>query len=141
MRHSIFVEEQGIFSESDHDEWDESALQIVAEVDGQIVGAVRIYRLDDFGLWKGDRLAVLPHARRGVGMLLVRFAVESAGVRGGYLMVANVQEANARFFERLGWQMRDRLDYHGRPHREVSIGLGGAVAADVHSAALAWVAG
>ncbi|MDH3226106.1 MAG: GNAT family N-acetyltransferase [Thermoleophilia bacterium] len=142
VRRSIFVREQGIFAETDLDEWDDSALHIVAETDGEIVGAVRIYRLDDFGLWKGDRLAVLPHARGGVGMLLVRFAVESAGLRGGYVMVANVQEANARFFERLGWSVRGpKTDYHGRPHREVSISLRGAVAPDAHAASVAWITG
>lgn len=141
VRHSTFVNEQGIFPETDVDDWDGSALHIVAETDGEIVGAVRIYRLDDFGLWKGDRLAVLPRARGGVGMLLVRYAVESAGARGGHLMVATVQEANARFFERLGWQLHARMQYRGRPHREVSIPLAGAVAAETHNSSLAWVAG
>ena len=138
VRRRIFVEEQGIFSGADRDAWDDGAHHIVAEADGEIVGAVRIYRLDEAGLWKGDRLAVLPHARGGVGMLLVRFAVTSAGARGGALMIANVQEANARFFARLGWALGPSLDYHGRPHREVSIPLAGAA---VEPASLAWVAG
>ena len=142
VRHKVFVDEQGIFRDTDIDEWDISAHRIVAEVNGQIVGAVRIYRLDDFGLWKGDRLAVLPEARRAVGMLLVRFAVRSAGERGGLLMVASVQEANVRFFQRLGWTTRGPLmDYHGRPHQEVSIPLFGAVSADAHDQVLTWVAG
>jgi putative N-acetyltransferase (TIGR04045 family) len=142
VRRSIFVDEQRIFTDSDRDEWDDGALHIVAEADGEIVGAVRIYRLDDFGLWKGDRLAVLPRARGGVGMLLVRFAVETAGRLGGYVMIANVQEANARFFQRLGWSVRGPvLSYRGRPHREMSIALEGALVADAHPALLGWVAG
>lgn len=142
VRHKVFVDEQRIFTDTDIDEWDIGAHRIVAEVDGQIVGAVRIYRLDNFGLWKGDRLAVLPEARRAIGMLLVRFAVETAGLRGGLLMVANVQQANIRFFQRLGWTTQGPLiDYHGRPHQEVSTPLVGAVPVEAHYEALAWVAG
>ena len=58
------------------------------------------------GLWKGDRLAVLPearvrHARRAARALRRRAPpASSAGTR----MVAQVQLPNVRFFERLGWE-------------------------------------
>ena len=47
------------------------------------MGAVRLYPLDEAGLWKGDRLAVLRDARPlPAGGPLVRFAVETAGRMG-----------------------------------------------------------
>ena len=81
-------------------------IDAVGFVDGAVVGAVRLYPLDADGLWKGDRLAVVPEARvRHVGALLVLFAVATAGALGGHRMVARVQLPNVRFFERLGWQV------------------------------------
>jgi predicted N-acetyltransferase YhbS len=38
-----------------------------------------------------------------LGGALVDFAVRTAGASGGRVMVAQVQVANVRFFERLGW--------------------------------------
>ena len=98
---------------------------MVAAVDGEVVGAVRLYPLGD-GLWKGDRLAVLPDARvHRLGGALVRFAVRTAGALGGARMVAQVQVPNVRFFERLGW-VRDgeAALYDGVMHQPMAIPLG-----------------
>lgn len=129
IRHSIFVDEQKIFAEHDLDEWDNSATHVVAELDGKIVGAVRLYPLDNFGLWKGDRLAVLPEARARVGAALVRFAVATAGRRGGQKMIAQIQEDNVNFFTRLGWESAgETRDFHGVAHQQMAIALAGALA-------------
>jgi len=81
--------------------------------------------LDADGLWKGDRLAVLPEARvQHVGALLVRFAVATAGERGGSRMVARVQLPNVRFFERLGWYADGPAEpYVGVIHQPMAIPL------------------
>jgi predicted GNAT family N-acyltransferase len=89
-----------------------------------VAGAVRLYPLGG-GEWKGDRLAVLPAARHGMlGARLVRFAVATAGARGGARMVAMIQLPNVAFFESLGWQ-RDgtTVAFHGRPHQPMAIAL------------------
>src|SRR3954449_4103931 len=99
VRRTMFVERQRLF-EDDRDERDGDALHAVAVVDGAVVGAVRLYPLSGT-LWKGDRLAVLPGHHAGAD--LVNFAVQTAAERGGSRMVAQVQVANVRFFERLGW--------------------------------------
>ncbi|MEA2217738.1 MAG: hypothetical protein QOJ35_364 [Solirubrobacteraceae bacterium] len=107
IRRSVFVEAQGLFEEDDRDLRDEhpATLHAVGLAREEVVGAVRLYPLDDDGLWKGDRLAVLPAGRAlALGAMLVRFAVRTAGERGGRLMVAQVQVPNTRFFERLGWR-------------------------------------
>lgn len=142
VRIAVFVHEQRIFTDTDLDHWDASALRVVAEREGRVVGAVRLYPLDDFGLWKGDRLAVLPEARLRVGAELVRFAVRTAGLRGGQLMLANVQSANVAFFERLGWSRLGGAEpYRGIPHQRMSIRLARVVSSAEQDRTLAWMLG
>jgi putative N-acetyltransferase (TIGR04045 family) len=125
VRRAIFVVDQRLF-EDDRDERDGlgSTLHAVAEVGGEILGAVRLYPLAG-GLWKGDRLAVLPAARvHRLGGMLVDFAVRTAGARGGVRMVAQVQVANVRFFERLGWVVDGRAaPYRGVMHQPMATAL------------------
>ncbi|MGZ4178412.1 MAG: MSMEG_0567/Sll0786 family nitrogen starvation N-acetyltransferase [Solirubrobacteraceae bacterium] len=127
VRRRVFVDEQAIFAGDDRDERDEdpATLFVIGLVDGVVCGAVRLYPLDDRGLWKGDRLAVLPDQRSSLlGARLVRFAVRTGGERGGTRMVANIQVPNLRFFEWLGWA-RDggEHDFHGVRHVPVTIEL------------------
>ena len=130
VRHQVFVVDQGLFVGTDRDERDlmPGTLHTVGVDDGAVVGAVRLYPLDDDGLWQGDRLAVLPAARvRHLGALLVRFAVLSAGERGGHTMVARIQVPNVRFFEQLGWHADGPAGpYHGVTHQPMAIPLGRA---------------
>jgi putative N-acetyltransferase (TIGR04045 family) len=126
VRHRVFVELQGLFVGTDRDARDDDpdTLHVVATVDGVVVGTVRLYPLGS-GVWKGDRLAVLPDARvHRLGGALVDFAVQSAGSLGGRVMVAQVQVANVRFFERLGWvRDGDAAPYCGVMHQPMAIGL------------------
>lgn len=130
IRRAVFVSEQGIFTDSDFDAHDArgDVLRVVARVQGRAAGTVRLFPLDPgSGTWQGDRLAVLAGYRTaGVGAPLVRFAVETASAHGGSRMVAHVQLANRRFFERLGWTVGTTEVYAGRPHVSMSIALGGS---------------
>jgi putative N-acetyltransferase (TIGR04045 family) len=127
IRRSVFVEAQGLFEHDDRVARDEhpATLHVVGLAGDDVVGAVRLYALDDDGLWKGDRLAVLPAERAlQVGAMLVRFAVRTAGERGGRLMVAQVQVPNVRFFERLGWRRDgDPAPMLGVEHQPMAIEL------------------
>jgi putative N-acetyltransferase (TIGR04045 family) len=127
VRRRVFVEAQRLFEGSDRDERDElgGTVHVVGVVDGVVVGAVRLYPLDDRGLWKGDRLAVLPAVRtRQLGAQLVRFAVATAGERGGHTMLAQVQVPNVRFFEHLDWRTDGPPGpYHGVMHQPMAIPL------------------
>src|SRR5689334_18854429 len=127
VRHHVFVELQALFEGTDVDRLDALAdtRHAVAMVDGEVVGTVRLYPLGD-GLWKGDRLAVLPSARvHRLGAALVNFAVHTAGALGGERMVAQVQLSNVRFFLRLGWELDGEPGlYHGAPHQPMAIDLG-----------------
>ena len=127
VRHRIFVLDQRLFVGNDRDKRDlaPDTLHAVGVDHDAIVGAVRLYPLNERGLWQGDRLAVLPAARvRHLGALLVRFAVATAGERGGHTMVARIQLPNVGFFEHLGWHADGPAGpYHGVMHQPMAIPL------------------
>jgi putative N-acetyltransferase (TIGR04045 family) len=126
IRRAVFVLEQGLFDDSDRDEHDDDAatVHVLGFVDGLPAGTVRLYPLHD-ALWHGDRLAVLPEARRSrIGGRLVRLAVATAGQRGGSRMQARVQLPNVRFFVHLGWTpVAPPADHLGVPHQSMTIPL------------------
>ena len=126
VRHQIFVVDQRLFIGNDRDERDlaTGTLHAIGIDDGAIVGAVRLYPTAA-GYWQGDRLAVLPEARvRHLGAQLVRFAVATAGERGGHTMIARIQLPNVRFFEQLGWHADGPAGpYHGVTHQPMAIRL------------------
>jgi putative N-acetyltransferase (TIGR04045 family) len=128
IRREVFVEAQRIFEHDDRDGRDEQpeTQHAVALAGSEVVGAVRFYPLDGDGLWKGDRLAVLPAERAlQLGAMLVRFAVRTAGELGGRRMVAQIQVPNVRFFERLGWSFDgDAAPMFGVTHQPMTIDLG-----------------
>jgi len=127
VRHAVFVTEQEFFAGTDRDEHDGQAgtRHVLAASGRTPAGAVRLYPLDEPGIWRGDRLAVLPEFRsQGVGAPLVRFAVMTAARLGGHRMDAYIQPQNAAFFEYLGWhQVGDQVTYVGHPHLLMTIAL------------------
>jgi putative N-acetyltransferase (TIGR04045 family) len=139
IRRAVFCAEQGMFGGvDDRDARDAEAatLHAVGVEDDMIGGTVRLYPLNDAavgsGLWQGDRLAVLPPFRRSsLGAALVRFAVRTAGARGGERMVAMIQLPNVRFFLALGWSLDGPVvAFHGRDHQPMAIALSAAPDAD-----------
>lgn len=137
VRQAVFCEEQGLFEQSDEDEWDRGAVHLVALDDDRVVGTVRLYECEP-GVWIGGRLAVLPGHRRGIGAGLVRHAVDEAGRVGALVFRAQVQERNEGFFRRLGWRATGlSSQFHGVRHVEMEaqldssgrLGLGGPEAA------------
>jgi putative N-acetyltransferase (TIGR04045 family) len=138
IRHQVFVVEQGLFRGANGSEasgagqdWDAhdddpATVHVVGLADGVICGTVRLYPIAGVpGQWKGDRLAVLDgHRHQGLGAPLVRFAVATAGQRGGREMEAYIQPANVRFFQWLGWRpVGGLVTYAGIPHQRMVIGL------------------
>jgi putative N-acetyltransferase (TIGR04045 family) len=127
IRHQVFVLEQGLFDGSDVDSHDAEpdVVHALGVWDGQVAGTVRFFPLDAAdGLWQGDRLAVLPGFRLGLGAPLVRFAVTTAAQRDGREMVAHIQLANVAFFERIGWHTDGVVEtYVGIAHQPMAIDL------------------
>ena len=127
VRHVVFVTEQDLFEGTDRDGHDEEldVRHVLAWHGSTPAGAVRLYPLEEPGIWKGDRLAVLRAFRsRGLGAPLVRFAVRTAAELGGRRMVAHIQPQNIAFFEYLGWhQIGGQVTYIGHPHLLMAIAL------------------
>jgi putative N-acetyltransferase (TIGR04045 family) len=128
IRRAVFCGEQGMFGGADDRDARDDAADTLHAVgaEGVVVGGtVRLYPLDADGLWQGDRLAVLPVFRRtSLGGALVRFAVRTAGARGGTRMVAMIQRPNVDFFLALGWSLDGPVvDFHGREHQPMAIAL------------------
>ena len=129
IRRAVFCSEQRMFGgldDRDARDADAATLHAVGFERGVAGGTVRLYPLSEDGrLWQGDRLAVLPASRHGsLGGSLVRFAVRTAGERGGERMVAMIQLPNVRFFVGLGWALDgDVVDFHGRAHQPMAIAL------------------
>ena len=123
----MFVEAQALFHVDDRDERDEdpATLHVVGLAGDDVVGAVRLYPLGDDGLWKGDRLAVLPAERAlNLGAMLVRFAVRTAGELGGRRMVAQIQVPQRAFLRAPRLAPRRRAaPMLGVEHQPMSIDL------------------
>ena len=122
LRREIFAVEQGLFSESDCDAFDDRASPIVAqgEIAGMpdgVVGVVRIYQ-EDKHTWFGGRLGVTRTYRRvgAVGTALITEAVSTAHAWGCKRFLATVQEANARYFERHHFHRLEAISLLGRAH-------------------------
>ncbi len=142
LRHSIFVEEQGLFHGSDIDELDAIAYRIIALTNDQskqrdteaqsfkspqhsvlstqhleVLGIVRIYEPEP-GLWYGGRLGVHRDYRRAgkIGKGLIYKAVTTANTWGCERFLATVQLQNVRFFQRLHWNSLEEIIICGLPH-------------------------
>jgi putative N-acetyltransferase (TIGR04045 family) len=117
LRHSIFVEEQGVFTESDADKLDAIAYPIIATQASTVVGIVRIYESES-KLWYGGRLGVhLDHrCAAQVGKGLIYKAVTTANTWGCDRFLATVQLQNVRFFQRLHWNSLEEMDLCGLTH-------------------------
>lgn len=125
LRKRVFVQEQGLFQESDEDRADEVALPIVAMsvahgMLDQVVGTVRIFRSSNSGFetWFGGRLAVdAVYRRHGiVGESLIRAAVCTAHALGCTEFLATVQAPVVRYFERHHFAVREPTTVCGVPH-------------------------
>ncbi len=117
LRHTIFVEEQQLFPNTDRDDKDAIAYAIIASVQNQVIGVVRIYETEP-GLWYGGRLGVHQDYRRvwQVGRGLIYKAVTTANTWGCHRFLATVQLPNVRFFKRQHWESLEELTICGQPH-------------------------
>lgn len=121
IREQIFVAEQKLFSDSDRDEYDDSAIHIAAFDNSHIIGTVRIYEKEK-NIWYGGRLAVLKKYRGKAGKLLVKTAVQTVSKFKPVQFKALVQAENIPFFIKLKWKkIGGQIIHHGRPHQLMEI--------------------
>jgi radical SAM protein (TIGR04043 family)/putative N-acetyltransferase (TIGR04045 family) len=126
IRKEVFVTEQGLFKDSDQDEHDTRSIHLVAEVDGQVVGTVRVFPAGNGnGHWVGGRLGVKNGYRSyGVGEVLVKKAVQRVKRCGCTRFTAHIQLENEPFFSGLGWRaVGPVIEHCGRPHQVMEADL------------------
>lgn len=127
IRKEVFVLEQGLFEDSDADEYDAQSIHLVAELDGQVVGTVRAFPVSKGnGHWVGGRLGVRHGFRSyGVGEVLVRNAIRCVKQQGCTRFTAHIQVENVPFFSGLGWiEVGPVKEYRGKPHQLMEADLG-----------------
>lgn len=125
LRRRAFVDEQGLFSSHDEDDFDrklETRVLVAVTPEDEVVGGVRLHPVGEdpsLGWWRGSRLVCSPAAgaaRGAVGAGLVRAACAQALDAGALRFDAHVQPRHVAFFARLGWQEVRPIMVAGAPH-------------------------
>lgn len=106
IRCLVFQDEQGVEAKLEFDGLDESAVHLLAYLDGEPVGTARIRQLDPQTA-KIERLAVLCMVRGfGIGTKLIETALELISRNKNYLkVVVNAQEYIKNLYEKLGFKI------------------------------------
>ncbi|MGQ4645866.1 GNAT family N-acetyltransferase [Lyngbya aestuarii] len=125
VRIQVFQVEQGVAPSLEFDGEDQAAKHILAYLDNQPIGTVRIRYLDNQTA-KIERLAVLSHARgQGIGKQLMEKAVEIAANQGIKEVVIHAQEYVQSLYQKLGFTLEgERFDEAGIPHVKMRKKLG-----------------
>jgi predicted GNAT family N-acyltransferase len=102
VRHEVFVVGQNVPLDIERDDEDATAEHVLAEIDGQVVGAGRLVVDGARGVL--GRLAVLDTSRgNGLGASLVSLIEDRARARGCSVLELHAQTYVREFYERLGY--------------------------------------
>lgn len=124
VRHTVFVEEQGVPEEIELDEHESEATHFVAYDDGEAIGAARLRALDAT-TGKVERVAVLAERRgEGWGRRLMDRLEATAREQGLERLTMHSQTHAADFYEHLGYdQHGEEFEEAGIPHVEMEKAL------------------
>jgi predicted GNAT family N-acyltransferase len=126
LRRDVFVHEQKVPPEEELDAHDVTATHLVAILDGEVVGTLRIVFLAEHA--KIGRVAVNRHYRgRGIAKAMMAKAAEVARNAGQPKLHLGAQLDKLSFYERLGFvAFGEVFDDGGMPHRAMrNYDLGG----------------
>lgn len=102
LRVTVFVTEQGVPPELEHDELDAVALHLLAERDGAVVACCRL--VGDGRARRLGRMAVAESERgRGIGAQLLTFAERMAHEGGAHEIELHAQVSARGFYDRAGY--------------------------------------
>jgi predicted GNAT family N-acyltransferase len=103
LRHEVFVVEQSVPPELERDEFDQSAIHLVAVRDNTVIGTLRIIQSGDAA--KIGRMAVRASMRRsGIGIRLMQRAAEVALQQGARAITLHAQLTAKEFYRRAGYR-------------------------------------
>lgn len=122
IRFEVFVDEQGVPAELEHDEYDPPALHLLATApDGKPVATARMLPDGHIG-----RMAVLRAWRRqGIGSAMLRELIGLAAGRRINTLVLNAQCEAESFYRRLGFNPEGGIFKDaGIDHRRMTMKLG-----------------
>jgi predicted GNAT family N-acyltransferase len=104
IRRRVFVEEQAISEALEFDDLDQGARHLLATIDGEPAGTLRIRLLDDGRVAKIERVAVLEKWRRyRIGRALMEAALELAITQGAHEAKVHAQTVVQAFYAGLGF--------------------------------------
>lgn len=109
IRRAVFQEEQGVEAELDFDGKDETAKQIIAYLDNQPVGTVRIRYVDNHTA-KIERLAVLSSVRgQGLGKKITEKALDIVAKENIKEVIIHAQAYIKGLYQKLGFQVEGEI--------------------------------
>lgn len=124
LRRTVFIEEQGVSEADEVDDKDDTAIHLLARVNGQPTGTARLLLNGATG--KIGRVCVLAPARgTGLGAALIRASLEELR-RHPQITSAKLgaQTHAIAFYERLGFTATGPVyDDAGIPHRDMTAPL------------------
>ena len=123
LRRAVFIEEQEVPEDLEVDGLDDTALHLLATLDGRPVGTARMLLKGATG--KIGRVCVLRDLRgQGVGAALIRAAVEELRRLGLAQAKLGSQVHAIPFYEKLGFTAEGPVyDDAGIPHRDMGLAL------------------
>jgi len=116
LRRDVFILEQHVPAEEEFDAYDLTATHVVAILDGDVVGALRILFLDEHV--KIGRVVVSRTARgRGIASAMMRYAMDLARSRGETRFYLTAQTDKLALYEKLGFvAFGEQFQDGGMPH-------------------------
>jgi predicted GNAT family N-acyltransferase len=117
VRREVFVWEQNVPEELEHDEYDATATHFVAITEGEVVGTLRVVALPEHA--KIGRVAVRQHFRgRGIAKAMMQAAMAFARDNGQERLYLTAQTDKLGMYEKLGFvAFGEIFDDAGMPHR------------------------
>jgi predicted GNAT family N-acyltransferase len=116
LRRAVFIIEQNVPVEVERDEYDPTATHIVALLDGNVVGVLRVVFLPEHV--KFGRVAVARSARgRGIATAMMHFAMDLVRARGETRFYLTAQTDKLELYEKLGFvAYGEEFQDGGMPH-------------------------